>query len=484
VTFVVDGRGRLSSVGTAFAASLGTDPDALAGDPLASLVVDDDRQAVRDALDAVRSGECERRRCSCRLRGHGDTVVEGDLELVANPALVFGVFTASEPTAAAAVSATPDAPKSAAAESIAPTASEPTQRATDRTVASVESERERFGRLFELIRDPVVEVEVVDGEPVVRSVNSRFVDVFGYESDRIVGESLNEFIVPDDCGGEATEFDRRTAGGRANRAVVTRRTAWGRREFLYHGIPFETDTDGRRGFAIYSDITAEKQSREHLQVLHRVLRHNLRNELNVVLGRADEIREAAADPSVDRAAAQIADHAEQLLAASEKARSAADVVEYESRRESTDVAAHLRAVADASRQAAPDATIETDLPSRLPVSGTATVREAAANLVENALEHTGPSTTVRISAVEDGRDAVVTVTDDGPGIPPAEWEAIFGDGHLTQLDHSSGLGLWLVKWVVESAGGRVDYERADGWTSVVLTLPRATGRPSAEEPAT
>ncbi len=51
-----------------------------------------------------------------------------------------------------------------------------------------------------------------------------------------------------------------------------------------------TARTGSYGHLIYSDITSQRRAREHLQVLQRVLRHNLRNEMNVVLGMAEEIR--------------------------------------------------------------------------------------------------------------------------------------------------------------------------------------------------
>jgi len=50
---------------------------------------------------------------------------------------------------------------------------------------------------------------------------------------------------------------------------------------------------------------------------------------------------------------------------------------------------------------------------------------------------------------------------------------IAGYSEITQLTHGSGLGLWVARSVVESAGGTLSFETEDGWTVVTLTHERA-----------
>ena len=78
---------------------------------------------------------------------------------------------------------------------------------------------------------------------------------------------------------------------------------------------------------------------------------------------------------------------------------------------------------------------------------------------------------VTITDRPDGR-VRIAVTDDGPGIPDEEWAVVAGDSEITQLQHASGLGLWLVKWVADRHGGdltRLDVG-SDGAT-VAVDLP-------------
>jgi signal transduction histidine kinase len=100
------------------------------------------------------------------------------------------------------------------------------------------------------------------------------------------------------------------------------------------------------------------------------------------------------------------------------------------------------------------------------------------NLVENAVEHNDgdPHVTVTTS-LADGA-LVLAVADDGPGLPEGE-RAVLRSRKETPLRHSSGLGLWLVSWGVETMGGSVSVDcPADGGTVVRLEIPLA-GTPRA-----
>jgi signal transduction histidine kinase len=91
------------------------------------------------------------------------------------------------------------------------------------------------------------------------------------------------------------------------------------------------------------------------------------------------------------------------------------------------------------------------------------------NLVENGLEHADDAT-VDVTAATDGEDVVLTVSDDGPGVPEHEL-AVLERGRETDLDHGSGMGLWLVRWAATALGGTLSFDTSDGTTATVR-LPR------------
>jgi signal transduction histidine kinase len=98
------------------------------------------------------------------------------------------------------------------------------------------------------------------------------------------------------------------------------------------------------------------------------------------------------------------------------------------------------------------------------------------NLIENAARHTPAGTHIRASTAIENGSAVLTVEDDGPGIPPELGARVFDRfvrGPQTGT-RGSGLGLAIVRAVAESHGGTVTLERPDAGTGArfVITIPR------------
>jgi signal transduction histidine kinase len=93
------------------------------------------------------------------------------------------------------------------------------------------------------------------------------------------------------------------------------------------------------------------------------------------------------------------------------------------------------------------------------------LEQVAANLLDNAIKYTPPGGRVEISAGRQGSHAVLRVHDSGVGIPPAElpriWERLFR-GDQSRTERGLGLGLSLVKAVVEAHGGTVSVESTPG----------------------
>jgi len=102
---------------------------------------------------------------------------------------------------------------------------------------------------------------------------------------------------------------------------------------------------------------------------------------------------------------------------------------------------------------------------------------AVEHVVRNAAEHNDAADPrVEITARRPATDAgvvEVTVADNGPGIPTDEKEVLL-DGEKTPLKHGSGLGLWIVNWIITRTGGRIAFERNEPRGSrVTMALPPA-----------
>ncbi|ERG93969.1 response regulator [Haloquadratum walsbyi] len=134
-----------------------------------------------------------------------------------------------------------------------------------------QEEQQRFEALFNRLSQPVVEVQYEADEPIITQVNATFEDVFGYEANTLVGNSLDTYIIPDDRINEAKTINQRIqADNRLKSREVIRETANGLRKFLIQVAICDTDSGG---FIIYTDITDRSKQTETLERSRDLLRH-------------------------------------------------------------------------------------------------------------------------------------------------------------------------------------------------------------------
>jgi len=206
-------------------------------------------------------------------------------------------------------------------------------------------------------------------------------------------------------------------------------------------------------------------------VLSRVLRHDMRNDLNVLLGHLDRL-EAAADGN--SAVEECRRTVDGMIATTEQARQV-DVALGADRRVQgpVDLVAAVDSRVAALERAHPDATIRTDTPDAAYVRADWLLGTVLDNLIENAVVHGDGEPWLRITVECPGDTVRVRLVDDGPPIPDCE-RAVLSARAESQLRHSKGVGLWLVTWTVESYGGTVTFETTDeGGNVVTLQLPAA-----------
>ena len=147
-----------------------------------------------------------------------------------------------------------------------------------------------------------------------------------------------------------------------------------------------------------------------------------------------------------------------------------------------DVSDALTRVIETARQlAGPSFTFERDIEHSLPaVNGHPdALRRAFQNLIDNAVKYCGQARWMKVSASVRGRDVVVSVADRGIGIESSEQRHVFepfyrGRQATAAQIHGSGLGLSLVKRIVQAHGGQVSLASAPGRGSTfTVTLPIA-----------
>ena len=231
------------------------------------------------------------------------------------------------------------------------------------------------------------------------------------------------------------------------------------------------------------DITERKEyeqrletQRDNLDVLNQVLRHDVRNDLQLIIAYGELVEDTSDDEAVVEHAETVLESAEHAVDLTTSAREMADVMlSAEKELQRVGLQPTLESELEEVRATFPDAavTVETAIP-RVSIQANDMLGSVFRNLLKNAIQHndTGDPT-VAVSATERVDSVRVRVADDGPGIPEDRRDAVFGKGEKGLDSHGTGLGLYLVKTLVDSYGGEIWVEDSDmGGAAFVIELPR------------
>lgn len=338
-------------------------------------------------------------------------------------------------------------------------------------------ERERELERFELVvRTAGDTIYTVDSDGRLAMVNDAVLEMTNRPLDAVEGAPVSAVFGSNHAETLADRVTRLLADGEQEGTVATTVTLpdGSRRTFQTRiaVMPFE---GAFRGYACVSrDVTDLREHQRRLSVLDRVLRHNLRNTMNVVLGHADTLTDAP-DPGVRETAAAIVEAGEELLSLGEAARRFQDTIDpHVDTTVETDLVQHVRHVVEEQRLDHPGATFITDLSGVVRARTPEALDLALSEVVENAVvhcDHDNPRVEVLVET-ENG-SAIVRIMDNGPGVERLTRLAL-DRGSESPLEHASGLGLWLVRWTVAASDGALDISDRDPRGTVVeLRFPLA-----------
>jgi PAS domain S-box-containing protein len=369
------------------------------------------------------------------------------------------------------------------------------ERRTERLEELTTELEEQYQYLFEEAPVMAVVTRAEDDRPVVDDCNQRFVELLGYDRDRIFDAELVDFYTSEsrrkllDGGGYERALDGEFM--REERELVT---ADGEVvETLLRAVPRRDTSDDIVGtLALYVDVSERKaleRQKERLEEFASIVSHDLRNPLNVAQSRAKLARERDDLSHLDHAI-RAHDRMEALIDdLLTLARGGDRIAETEP--------VSLSVLVERCWAAIPttDATLRIDT-ERVLRADRSRLRQLVENLLSNAVEH--GSTGSRSRAPDDApkrgstgprpksddaparADGTVTVTvgdlsngfyveDDGPGIPEADHGNVFDVGRSTAPD-GTGFGLRIVEQVVTAHGWTIDVtESAEGGARFEIT---------------
>jgi PAS domain S-box-containing protein len=344
-------------------------------------------------------------------------------------------------------------------------------------------EREQDLQLFrQAVENAGHAVFITDKEGTIKYVNPMFESRSGYTRQEAVGRTPGILK----SGKQDDEFYEQLwqtilAGDQWEATLINRREN-GELYHVHQTISSITDNTGEitHFVALESDVTSQRLREQQLDVLNRVLRHNLRNGINVIEGHTTLLRDVLDDEESKAHVNAIEEQTARLVSLSDQAKTVRSLFDNVS---STDpvcnVTQILTEVVDEFSESYPDTTVTVNTSDSVHARADNRLKTALLELIENAIIHNDQPTpevsiTVRPSDGDrTGEWIEIVIADNGPGIPDHEQKTI-ETGEETPLQHGTGLGLWIVHWTVSLFGGEVTLEdNSPRGTRVVLSLPHA-----------
>ncbi len=244
-----------------------------------------------------------------------------------------------------------------------------------------------------------------------------------------------------------------------------------------------------------NEAQAVAESERLRSALLSSLSHDLRTPLSSILGAVTSLRSLGERMPKDTRDDLLAAIEEEAIRLTNFVANLLDMTRLESgaldlKRDWVDLGDVVRAAAARARKLWPDRPVAVAIGSDTPLvrGDSALLEQVVFNLLDNANKYAPPGEPVEIGLTGELGDAVLTVTDKGPGIPQQDLERVFakfyrgieGDGRSA----GTGLGLAIARGVVDTMGGKIAAESpiANGrGTRLRVTLPAATPNRELED---
>lgn len=229
-----------------------------------------------------------------------------------------------------------------------------------------------------------------------------------------------------------------------------------------------------------SDITNERQTRQQVRVLNRFLRHNLRNELSVILLHAErfdiiEPADSSDKGEIETSVQAVRERIDKLIDMSDSVRSIEKSL-VSGDTHSRSVESILGPAVQSVNERYENANIYVDIQDELEVSVCESFEIAIEHMLGNVFKHNEESVEAWITVEKTGDESVqISIRDNGSGIPTEAIESFESELYATeedQLFHGVGIGFGIAYWLTQQSDGEIEFNSTNsrGGGSVVFSL--------------
>src|SRR3990167_3292511 len=329
------------------------------------------------------------------------------------------------------------------------------ERRVEERTAEIKREKEKLHQLLDLNQEEILMPEVLE-------------EILAYYKDTNFKESLTRCL-----NGEVFTLPEVETQGKIF-------------EIFFNNLQVKTDgKDDVNYFVLITDITDAKLLERSKSELVAVASHQLRTPLTAVRGNIEMLIDESYGPlneqqhellsDVDISTARLIGMVNDMLDITKIERGNLDMVlEYVSVKETVD--SICSDLADYAKRRG--VVIETNIHEGINVYGDKSrVRQVMQNLIDNAIKYSKGTGVLKVTGIVEGNDAKINFKDNGQGIPKIEQSKIFNRFYRASnvknnSSSGSGLGLYIVKSIVEQLHGNIRFESEENvGTTFFVTLP-------------
>jgi len=333
------------------------------------------------------------------------------------------------------------------------------------SINQLKSERalkESEKRYRSLIENSIVGVSISDFDENIIFANERFAEMLGYNKTELEEKNVSEVTTEEEFQRiiEKTE-DRKKGDSDVYETKLIKKDG-DTIDIMLGATPHidaEGEIKGTVGFI--QDISERKKAQQREEFLHSLLRHDIRNKIQVIQGYLQLLEE---EQSLSEEGEKYIQNAEKGVRSSidliEKIRTLREANQEEI--EEMDAYVVLNEAIDSLKDQMVDIglKVEMDSDEGYKVKAGPLLKEVFFNLLENSIRHSDGKK-IRISSKESREEIVCTIEDDGKGIPDYEKEKILNKGYTSDKEKGTGLGLFLIQKLLEVYEGQIEVKDSE-----------------------
>lgn len=317
-------------------------------------------------------------------------------------------------------------------------------------------------------------VYITDTNGYIKYVNNTFEDITGYNKNEIIEKNASILETEEEKRSQNKLLEKIFSKGIHEEKIINKKKSGEFYRAKQTILPIRYNSKRKGLLIIQTDITRNKLIKEQLNVLHRVLKHNMRNDVSTIQVYIDIINENTQNQEIKQATEKIKETSEKMENLGEKAKKANKALTSLSR--PIDLPVKIKNIIKYTKKDIKSKYPESSIIANTPKENIKVdyiLQTALEEIIENAVIHNTKKPKIKININKEPQQKMIyiSIKDNGPGLPK-EQERFLNKERKTRQINGRGIGLWLVYWIVKSLGGKISIENnKKKGTTVNLQIP-------------